>query len=401
MTRVQRLRGSVQDYAWGKPSASDPLVKRIYDSQCEASSLPPSNLEKYAEIWLGTHPNGPSTLIDSNTTLKSYLTPSNDLPYLLKVLSISKVLSIQSHPDSALASQLHASNPSVYKTPCHKPEMAIALTPFSAMLGFRTLSSLYSNLQQYPEIKEIVGSKAWNDLTSCHSSTCGMDFAQLTISSVSNFFTNYMSNYDPDSLGPTVCSKIISRLNLKSPLTSLDTLILKFNSQFPLDCGVLSPIFLNVLNLKPGESLYVPPNTPHAYISGDIIECMARSDNVVRCGLTGKFKDVEVLCGSLDYEGFEPRRERGVEGEGERIYRPAVQDFEVRTSTLTSDHTFPSVPSPVIFLCLEGSCKVVWDGGEVGVKFGESLFIEEGTVIEVKVEEEVGFVRAMRNVGGG
>mmetsp|Transcript_7958 Transcript_7958/g.14387 ORF Transcript_7958/g.14387 Transcript_7958/m.14387 type:complete len:319 (-) Transcript_7958:68-1024(-) len=318
MTRVQRLRGSVQDYAWGKPSASDPLVKRIYDSQCEASSLPPSNLEKYAEIWLGTHPNGPSTLIDSNTTLKSYLTPSNDLPYLLKVLSISKVLSIQSHPDSALASQLHASNPSVYKTPCHKPEMAIALTPFSAMLGFRTLSSLYSNLQQYPEIKEIVGSKAWNDLTSCHSSTCGMDFAQLTISSVSNFFTNYMSNYDPDSLGPTVCSKIISRLNLKSPLTSLDTLILKFNSQFPLDCGVLSPIFLNVLNLKPGESLYVPPNTPHAYISGDIIECMARSDNVVRCGLTGKFKDVEVLCGSLDYEGFEPRRERGVEGEGER-----------------------------------------------------------------------------------
>lgn len=36
-------------------------------------------------------------------------------------------------------------------------------------------------------------------------------------------------------------------------------------------------------------------NEPHAYISGNCIECMANSDNVVRAGLTPKYKDVKTL----------------------------------------------------------------------------------------------------------
>ena len=33
----------------------------------------------------------------------------------------------------------------------------------------------------------------------------------------------------------------------------------------------------------------------------DCLECMACSDNVVRAGLTPKFKDIETLCSILDY----------------------------------------------------------------------------------------------------
>jgi len=33
----------------------------------------------------------------------------------------------------------------------------------------------------------------------------------------------------------------------------------------------------------------------------DCVECMATSDNVVRAGLTPKFKDVETLCNMLSY----------------------------------------------------------------------------------------------------
>lgn len=35
--------------------------------------------------------------------------------------------------------------------------------------------------------------------------------------------------------------------------------------------------------------------------SGEIVECMATSDNVVRAGLTPKLRDVGVLCASLTY----------------------------------------------------------------------------------------------------
>ena len=56
------------------------------------------------------------------------------------------------------------------------------------------------------------------------------------------------------------------------------------------------------IRLEPGQAIYLPANVPHAYLSGEIVECMAASDNVIRAGLTPKFKDVQVLCSSLSYE---------------------------------------------------------------------------------------------------
>jgi mannose-6-phosphate isomerase len=74
------------------------------------------------------------------------------------------------------------------------------------------------------------------------------------------------------------------------------------------DVGVLSVFFLNFLRLSPGEAIFIPANTPHAYLSGEILECMQNSDNVIRGGLTPKFKDVEVLIDSLSYDPFSGER---------------------------------------------------------------------------------------------
>jgi mannose-6-phosphate isomerase len=65
--------------------------------------------------------------------------------------------------------------------------------------------------------------------------------------------------------------------------------------------GVLLPALLNTLDLAPGQCFFMGPNEPHAYISGDCVEIMALSDNVVRSGLTPKFKDVATLCSMLHY----------------------------------------------------------------------------------------------------
>lgn len=71
--------------------------------------------------------------------------------------------------------------------------------------------------------------------------------------------------------------------------------------QFPGDPGAMSPFFLNYLLIAPGESFFMAANEPHAYVAGEIIECMACSDNVVRAGLTPKFKDVDNLVDMLSY----------------------------------------------------------------------------------------------------
>ena len=58
--------------------------------------------------------------------------------------------------------------------------------------------------------------------------------------------------------------------------------------------------------MSPFQCLAMNPDEPHAYLSGDCIECMANSDNVVRLGLTKKLRDVDVMMEMLNFESKEP-----------------------------------------------------------------------------------------------
>ena len=80
---------------------------------------------------MGTHPNGPSVLaeqpsnslkekIESNSSellLTSEISKiyKGDLPFLFKILSVRKALSIQAHPDKKLGKELFEKFPKIYK----------------------------------------------------------------------------------------------------------------------------------------------------------------------------------------------------------------------------------------------------------------------------------------------
>ena len=85
-------------------------------------------------------------------------------------------------------------------------------------------------------------------------------------------------------------------------LTEKEQLVLSLERQYQEDVGVLAALFFNYVKLNPGEALYIYANEPHAYLSGECIECMATSDNVVRAGMTSKYRDVETLCSMLTYK---------------------------------------------------------------------------------------------------
>ena len=137
--RVYRLQPAVKQYAWGI-RGGDSRVAR-YGLETGALKVIDQSAP-YAEIWLGTHPSGPS-LLDDGTELSKVVKGGN-LPWLLKVLSAGKALSIQAHPDKSLAEKLHKDKPDLYKDSNHKPEMAIALTPFEAMCETRVLQFVVS-----------------------------------------------------------------------------------------------------------------------------------------------------------------------------------------------------------------------------------------------------------------
>ena len=74
------------------------------------------------------------------------------------------------------------------------------------------------------------------------------------------------------------------------------------------DVGLIFVFLFNIIRLKKGEAMISTPDDPHAYLSGDLVECMCNSDNTVRGGLTPKFKDTEILYDMLPYQNMELER---------------------------------------------------------------------------------------------
>ncbi|KAL8123882.1 hypothetical protein AgCh_011761 [Apium graveolens] len=315
-SRLQRLRCSVQNYDWGRvghESAAAKLFEKNSGLQIDGSKC-------YAELWMGTHPSGPSFVVkeeellghdNKDASLKSWIERNpgvlgdkvfdkwnTNLPFLFKVLSIAKALSIQAHPDKKLAEMLYKTQPNVYKDDNHKPEMVLAITDFEALCGFTEFEELQDILHDFPEISEVVGTACADQVLNCTEKDGEGSKKALQV-----LFQQLMSI--TDEAVSYVVDKLINRLNLESKereLSGKEALVLRLEKQYPNDVGVIVALLFNYIKLKPGEALYLGANEPHAYIFGECIECMATSDNVVRAGLTPKKRDTEILCSMLTYK---------------------------------------------------------------------------------------------------
>jgi mannose-6-phosphate isomerase len=231
-----RINGVIKHYNWGGD------LKRI---AIQGNHHYNENETKFAELWLGTHNSGRFTI--------NYEETKKDLPYLLKMLSIKKVLSIQVHPNKEQAIELHNKFPKIYTDPNPKPEIAIPLTDFEALAGLLSYSEVQENLKNYPELAQY------------------------------------------DTLEKLLTSGIKSNSIPIRFTNKLDQLIIRLKKQYPDDIGIFCPLYIRYHQLNVGEAMYIPPGCPHAYISGEIIEAMVCSDNVVRVALTEKFKDHDTL----------------------------------------------------------------------------------------------------------
>ena len=368
---LYELRGVAQHYAWGR-SAGESEVAKLMEAGGTTIDRTTSQDLKWAELWIGTHANGPASLKLPNGTsvpLKDIL--GGDLPFLLKVLSVNTALSIQSHPSKALAEKLHRERPDVYKDPNHKPEMAIALSRFEALCGFRGVSELEATLRDVPELALCCGQEAVERYMRVPEGNMTEKKRSLK-----ELFTSLMT-VDQVTASEAV-ERLVERLEAQATVRELmprERLVLRLNEQYPLDIGVLSSYLLNYVCLESGEAIALGANEPHAYLSGEIVECMATSDNVIRAGLTPKFKDVNALCSSLTYRQGDCQVMAGQEVEpGLRLYRPEFEEFEVWRMDLVEEQgslSLPGTKGPVVAFCLSGQGTV----NELDVVKGTILFI--------------------------
>lgn len=409
-----RIVPKCQQYAWGKVGTTS-LVAKLAKSGSVDGDMEIEEDKPYAELWLGTHPSGPSTVASDGSLLSEWLKEhpgsvgrvpkgysQDNLPFLLKVLSIKTALSIQAHPDKALAEELHNNFPDVYKDANHKPEMAIALTRFEGMNGFRPLAEISEHCTLFPEFAAILGKQTVEQVAAAAAEGTSPQQEKEALKTVLHSILHADQAVVAEQL-----SALASRISTMQDPSFTADVMLRLHKDFPGDSGMVFPLALNTVALSPGEAMYLAANEPHAYISGDIVECMALSDNVVRAGLTPKFKDKATLERMLTYNCAEVAYCKPQElDSNSQLYRPpsaGFPEFEVECVKVpqSSSHDMVSHHCASIFIVTEGGGGTIFttleeDGG-VGVEVsseapsvGASFFQKAGHRLRIRTSDSCG-----------
>jgi mannose-6-phosphate isomerase len=381
---IYKLENTVQHYAWGSPV----LIPEFLGSKN------PGN-EPWAELWMGAHPQAPSRcqpvagnagegipldkLIASNPdtflgkeTAKAF---DGQLPFLLKLLAAASPLSIQCHPSARQAREGFARENRAgippgagnrnYKDASHKPEIILALTPFSALRGLRPLGETIRFFSAFP----IPALSAAAALLEKNRDGGIQDFLRTLLCASHDEARAWIEALKNEGGAARDTAEFRTFLHLAD--------------WYPEDSGCLAPFYLNLVDLKPGEALFLGPGEMHAYLAGLGVELMANSDNVLRAGLTSKHIDIQELlaCLSGTAAAAEILRPAGT-GRGGFI----EEEYPCRAQEFTLSILRPAVPAgmgktaietagPEILFCGGGTAAVESAEGPCTLGRGESVFI--------------------------
>ncbi|MCA3903453.1 mannose-6-phosphate isomerase, class I [Vibrio vulnificus] len=379
---IFKLENVIQNYVWGSQTAITELFGIDNPEQVPQ-----------AEIWMGTHPNGCSKLAHTGMLLSDFIQsdPANvlgdytverfgDLPFLFKVLSAEKPLSIQVHPSREKAIegyqkenlqglQLTDSSRN-YKDDNHKPELVYALTFYKAMNGFRTIEEIVSLFDQ------------------AKVETLRVDLEKLILQPTSTglkAFFDVVMNLSAERKQRALAELLqaVDQPAKTAKAREAFELIKEFRQDYRDDIGLFSPLLLNIVELEPGEAMFLHAETPHAYVKGTGLEIMANSDNVLRAGLTPKHMDIAELIANTNFISTDRDKLilKPFNIENKTAYPIPVEDFSFEIVNVETTERRQYVRSAEILFCIEGNCAIRHGSDVITIAAGESVFVCNSTKV--------------------
>ncbi len=281
MPGIYAFRGKIKDYDWG---GTDFIA--ILSGEKNPGKRP------FAEYWMGTHPSGMGEILTETGEFKPVADIAGQISFMLKVLDVKDMLSIQVHPGKAEAEKgfkleneagipLDAPQRN-YKDPNHKPELIVALDDFWLLYGFRSNDQIKKTLGETPSLQELIPVLDSQGLKGLYS-----HIMQMPQQEVNRMLKPVMDE--------AVNGFKSGNLNKHDEKYWIARAALHFGQGEKTDRGIFSFLLMNLLSLKKNEGIYLQPGTAHAYLEGRTVEIMASSDNVLRGGLTTKHIDVKEL----------------------------------------------------------------------------------------------------------
>ncbi|KAI3556137.1 phosphomannose isomerase type I [Colletotrichum abscissum] len=388
---VFQLSGTCNNYDWGK-KGRDSLAARLCENTPGGFTI--NDNEAYSEMWFGDYPDFPARVLETGELLKDILDKNKEqllgkkviteldgqLPYLPKILSIAKALPLQIHPNKSLASKLHEQDPENFTDANHKPEIAVALGPFEVFAGFKPLDQI-SPVFNIPALRDLIpdGTTRWTDETLREVTRRILLADENTVEKASK------------ALGGT------PREELGGNGYVLD-LLPRLQDQFGKgDNGILVALLcMNFLSLEAGDALYIPADGIHAYLSGDIVECMARSNNVLNTGFCppGDRNNIDLFSKTLTFKAHSKndvllpaeKSSRGTQGRTV-VYPPPLSEFDMLKTDLdegSKTEVLKAGEGPSVAIVTDGEGVLEADGKKFDVKAGHIYFVAPG--IEAKWE---------------
>ena len=353
------LQGRIQNYAWGSQTAIAELL---------GNPTPAAMPE--AELWLGAHPNAPS-LVFRDGVWRSLLDVIAErpevelgagvvarfgarLPFLLKILAAETPLSLQAHPDMAqaragfeaeeIAKVPRQAPQRNYKDASHKPELLCALRRFDALSGFRRASDTLRLLRA-------LGGEALLSHAQILERTPGAEGVRSLYAALASLGGEARSKIVNSTL--EVCAAHRDRAGEYARECDW---IMRLGALYPGDIGVVLALLLNLVELEPGQAIFLPAGNLHAYLRGVGVEIMANSDNVLRGGLTPKHVDPPELLRVLTFAD-EPIPVLVARGqELEQTYETPAPEFRLSRLDLRDGAVFCADrrDGPEILMCVAG-----------------------------------------------
>ncbi|MFK7932547.1 MAG: mannose-6-phosphate isomerase, class I [Saprospiraceae bacterium] len=387
---IYPLNGKIQHYAWGGKTFLPQLL-----------GVQNTDNQPFAELWMGTHHRGEGILLVDNTPtpLSDFIQEQptetlgksvadrfvNRLPFLFKVLSVDKMLSIQSHPTKAQAKKGFAAENAAgvpltafhrnFKDDNHKPEVMVALTDFWLLHGFKSKQ----------EITTILNTKAAFAPLRAHFSDANIFNLYKYIMEISQAAVNEILQPLADELAENEYTR--DEADYWAKLAFQD--YTRENGDY--DRGVFSIYLFNLVGLKKGEGIFQGAGIPHAYLEGVNMELMANSDNVFRGGLTPKHVDVPKLLEHLVFDSVTPKILTGKSlSATETVFVTPAPDFELRKLNLFKkiNHSNSPEPAPAIVIVMEGVVEVQSGNTLFERKQGEIFFATANTPYSIICESE-------------
>ena len=364
---MELLRNAVRPYAWGSRTAI---------AQLQGREVPTPHPE--AELWMGAHPDDPSTVIGADGVERSLIKVleadpvgmlgekcakrwNNRLPFLLKVLAADEPMSMQAHPsvEQALAgfereqaAGIPRTAPSRnYPDPTAKPELVCALTEFHVLAGFR-------DPHRTVELFKSLDLPSFDRYASLLAEQPDADGLRTLFTTLITLPAAVL-----DELLPQVVEACVAQVREHGPFSLECRTVLELSELHQGDVGVLAALLLNRLVLAPGEAVYLAAGNLHAYLRGTAVEILANSDNILRCGLTPKHVDVPELLRVLDFGHGDMRILRGEPAAPHMLLYPTdAPEFELSRLEWAEGAADADVAighlGPQLIICTEGAAEL-------------------------------------------